>query len=185
MQSHRGVYLLQATQYLKPPEVYARPPQLPQVPLSLDANKTCVTGGWARPQLSPQVRMFYFKENGFADPGLTFLWHRRICRIMPGNWEVRGLFGNEFAMETAIDGLKKLEKVPDFKVLDRRNLQVVLNKDDTKSRDLVKNVIKIAHGYVESDAPLGRYDAIKAEKKAKKMKEYEEKVKAATQQKKH
>lgn len=104
---------------------------------------------------------------------------------MPGNWEVRGLFGNEFAMENAIDGLKKLEKVPDIKVLDRRNLQVVLNKNDTKSRDLVKNVIKIAHGYVESDTPLGRYDAIKAEKKAKKMKEYEEKVKATTQQKKH
>ncbi len=104
---------------------------------------------------------------------------------MPGNWEVRGLFGNEFAMETAIDGLRKLEQVPDFKVLDRRNLQVVLNKNDVKGRNLVKNVIKISHGYVESDAPLGQYDAIKADKKAKKMKEYEEKVKAATQQKKH
>ena len=39
MQSHRGVDLLQATQNLNPPEVYARPPQLPQLPLSLDVNK--------------------------------------------------------------------------------------------------------------------------------------------------
>lgn len=103
---------------------------------------------------------------------------------MPGNWEVRGLFGNEFAMESAIEGLRKLEKIPDFKVLDRRNLQVVLNKNDSRGRELVKNVIKIAHGYVESDAPLGQYDAKKAETKRKKMKEYEEKVKAITEQKK-
>lgn len=103
---------------------------------------------------------------------------------MAGDWEVRGLFGNEFAMETAIDGLKKLEKVPDFKVLDRRNLQVVVNKSDTKSRNLVKNVIKIAHGFVEADAPLGQYDAKRAEIKKKKMKEYEEKV-AAVSKKKH
>ncbi|MDA4136642.1 MAG: hypothetical protein OK449_06575 [Thaumarchaeota archaeon] len=102
---------------------------------------------------------------------------------MPGDWEVRGLFGNEYAMESAIDELKKLEKVPEFKVLDRRNLQVVLNKKDSKSRDLVKNVIKIAHGYVEADAPLGRYDAKKAEVKRKKLKEYDEKVKAASQKK--
>ena len=103
---------------------------------------------------------------------------------MPGNWEVRGLFGNEFAMETAITELNKLEKVPEFKVLDRRNLQVIMNKNDVANRKLVKNIIKIAHGYVESDAPLGEYDAKRAEVKRKKMKEYEEKVKALSQQKK-
>ena len=102
---------------------------------------------------------------------------------MPGNWEVRGLFGNEFAMESALDELKRLEKVPEFKILDRRNLQVILNKDDEAGRKLVKNIIKIAHGYVESDAPLGAYDKKRAEIKAKKMKEYEEKVKALTQKK--
>jgi len=102
---------------------------------------------------------------------------------MPGDWEVRGLFGNEYAMESAIDGLKKLEKVPDFKVLDRRNPQVVLDKKDSKTRDLVKNVIKIAHGYVEADAPFGQYDTKKAEAKRKKLKEYDEKVKAASQKK--
>lgn len=103
---------------------------------------------------------------------------------MPGNWEVRGLFGNEYAMESAIDELKKLEKVPEFKVLDRRNLQVIMNKSDTENRQLVKNIIKIAHGFVESDAPLGEYDAKRAEVKRKKMKEYEEKVKALAEQKK-
>ncbi|MDG6926675.1 MAG: hypothetical protein JRN09_08990 [Nitrososphaerota archaeon] len=102
---------------------------------------------------------------------------------MPGNWEVRGLFGNEFAMESAIEGLKRLERVPEFKVLDRRNLQVVLDKRDEKTRVLVKNVIKIAHGYVEGDAPLGEYDAKKAEAKKKKLEEYEKKVRAATQKK--
>ena len=103
---------------------------------------------------------------------------------MPGDWEVRGLFGNQIAMEDAIDGLNKLKKVPEFKVLDRRNLQVVLAKSDTKSRDLVKNIIKISHGFVEADAPLGRYDKKKAEIKRKKMKEYEEKRKMVLQSKK-
>ena len=98
---------------------------------------------------------------------------------MPGDWEVRGLFGNEYAMENAIEELRKLENVPDFKVLDRRNLQVVVSKNDTQTRDLVKNVITIAHGYVEADAPLGQYDAKRAEVKRKKMQEYEEKKKAA------
>jgi hypothetical protein len=102
---------------------------------------------------------------------------------MPADWEVRGLFGNEYALENAVDALKKLEKVPDFKVLDRRNLQVVLSKGDAKERELVKNVIKIAHGYVEADAPLGQYDAKKAEAKQKKLKEYEEKKKLAAQPK--
>lgn len=103
----------------------------------------------------------------------------RWAPVMPGDWEVRGLFGNEYALEDAVDQLKGLEKVPEFKVLDRRNLQVVLSKGDTKTRMIVKNVITIAHGYVEADAPLGQYDANKAAAKAKKLKEYEEKRKAA------
>jgi len=103
--------------------------------------------------------------------------------MMTGNWEVRGLFGNEFAMESAIDELRRLEKVPEFRVLDRRNLQVVLRKEDESSRSVVKNIIKIAHGYVESDAPLGAYEAKRAEVKRKKAKEYEDKVRAASQKK--
>ncbi|MGA2666058.1 MAG: hypothetical protein ABSF83_14050 [Nitrososphaerales archaeon] len=98
---------------------------------------------------------------------------------MAGEWEVRGLFGNEYALESAVEGLKKLEKVPEFKVLDRRNLQVVVSKDDAKTREVVRNVITIAHGYVEADGPLGSYDAKREEVKRKKAKEYEEKRKAA------
>lgn len=100
-------------------------------------------------------------------------------RRMPGEWEVRGLFGNEYAMENAVDELKKLEKVPSFRVLDRRNLSVVMQERDSTTRELVKNIIKIAHGFVEADAPLGQYDKKKAEIKRKKLKEYEEKRKAA------
>lgn len=119
----------------------------------------------------------------FDAPSKLFYPACRTARNMAGDWEVRGLFGNEYAMESAIDELNKLEKVPKFTVLDRRNLQVVLNKNDEKTRGLVKNIIKIAHGFVEGDAPLGQYDAKKAEVKRKKMKEYEEKVKAASQKK--
>jgi hypothetical protein len=100
---------------------------------------------------------------------------------MSGDWEVRGLFGNELAMENAVDELKKMEKAPEFKVLDRRNLSIIMSKGDSKTRQLVKNIITIAHGFVEADAPLGQYDAKKAEIKRKKLKEYEEKRKKASQ----
>ncbi len=100
---------------------------------------------------------------------------------MSGDWEVRGLFGNEYAMENAVDELKKLEQVPEFKVIDRRNLSVVMSKRDTKTRDLVRNIIVIAHGFVEADAPFGQYEAKQAEIKRKKLKEYEAKRKKASQ----
>jgi len=100
---------------------------------------------------------------------------------MAGDWEVRGLFGNEYAMENAVDELKKLDQVPEFKVLDRRNLRVVVSKHDTKTRELVRSIITISHGFVEADAPLGEYDAKKAEIKRKKLKEYEAKRKKASQ----
>jgi len=94
-----------------------------------------------------------------------------------GNWEVRGLFGNEYALERAVDEIKKMEKPPQFTVLDRRNLQVVLSKNDTETKSLVRNIITIAHGWVESDAPLGTLDRKNAEQKAKKLKEEAEKRK--------
>ena len=98
---------------------------------------------------------------------------------MSGDWEVRGLFGNEYALENAVEELKKMDQVPEFSVLDRRNLSVVMSKGDTRTRGLVKNIITIAHGFVEADAPLGQYEARKAEAKRKKLKEFEEKQKQA------
>jgi len=94
-----------------------------------------------------------------------------------GDWEVRGLFGNEHALERAVDEIKKMDKAPEFAVLDRRNLKVVLSKNDLETKMLVRNIITIAHGFVESDAPLGAFDKKKAEQKAKKLKAEEEKRK--------
>lgn len=100
---------------------------------------------------------------------------------MPGgDWEVRGLFGNEYALERAVDEIKKMERPPEYAVLDRRNLRVVLTKSDTEKSKLVKNIITIAHGWIESEAPLGEFDKKKAEAKAKKIKLDEEKRKKRT-----
>ncbi len=97
---------------------------------------------------------------------------------MPGgDWEVRGLFGNEYALERAVDEIRKMDKPPEFVVLDRRNLRVVFSKNDAETNKLVKNIITIAHGWVESEAPLGAFDKKKAEAKAKKLKAEEEKRK--------
>ena len=93
------------------------------------------------------------------------------------DWEVRGLFGNEYALERAVEEIKKMEEAPKFSVLDRRNLKVVLSKNDTETKQLVRNIITIAHGFVESDAPLGVFDKKKAEQKAKKLKLEDEKRK--------
>jgi|SRR5271170_6901641 len=102
-----------------------------------------------------------------------------------GNWEVRGLFGNEYALERAVDEIKKMDKAPEFTVLDRRNLSVVLFKNDEEKKALVRNIITIAHGFVESDAPLGSFDKKKAEAKAKKAKAEAEKKKRAKTKAQH
>ncbi len=102
-----------------------------------------------------------------------------------GDWEVRGLFGNEYALERAVDEIKKMEKAPEFAVLDRRNLKVVLSKNDPETKTLVRNIITIAHGFVESDAPLGMFDKKTAEKKAKKLKAEADKRKKAKAKAQH
>ena len=102
-----------------------------------------------------------------------------------GDWEVRGLFGNEYALERAVDEIKKMEKAPDYTVLDRRNLRVVLGKNDAETKQIVRNIITIAHGFVESDAPLGVFDKKKAEQKAKKLKAETEKKKRERAKAKH
>ncbi|MDA4116807.1 MAG: hypothetical protein OK455_00490 [Thaumarchaeota archaeon] len=87
-----------------------------------------------------------------------------------GDWEVRGLFGNEYALDHALDEIKKMRKPPGLEKLDRRNLQVVVWKNDAETKKLVRNIITIAHGFIESDAPLGTYEQKKKELKAKKLK---------------
>lgn len=89
-------------------------------------------------------------------------------------WEIRGLFGNEFAMERAIEELRKMNGI-EFVVLDRRNLSVRLKKRDSKLEEVVKRIIEISHGYVESEAPLGEYDKLREEMRRKKIEELKRK----------
>jgi hypothetical protein len=95
---------------------------------------------------------------------------------MAGPWEIRGLFGNEFAMEQAVDELKN-HKGFECAVLDRRNLSITFARRHAETEGLVKQAIEIHHGYVEHEGPLGQYDRIKHEEQAKKRKEDEEKRK--------
>lgn len=93
-------------------------------------------------------------------------------------WEIRGLFGNEYAMETAIEELKRHEGL-ECEVLDRRNLSVRLKQRDKRLEGVIRRAIEIAHGYVESQAPLGEFDRMKQRQKEKKLKELEEKRRQA------
>ena len=97
-------------------------------------------------------------------------------------WEVRGLFGNEYAMENAVEEIRKLKDVQ-YKMLDRRNLQVVLKRDDESTMALVRNIIKIAHGYVEGEGVPGEIDREKEKRRIEKVKGFEEKRKRATKSK--
>ena len=93
-------------------------------------------------------------------------------------WEIRGLFGNEYALERAVDELKKQQGV-EYAVLDRRNLSVRLSKRDEKAEGIVKRTLEICHGFVESEAPLGEYDAKREAEKRKKLESEEKKKRAA------
>jgi hypothetical protein len=93
---------------------------------------------------------------------------------MGKTWEIRGLFGNEFAMEQAIEELKN-HKGFEWAVLDRRNLSVRFARRDAKTEEIVKRAFEIYHGFVESEAPLGDYDAKKEAAKQKKFRKEERK----------
>ena len=97
---------------------------------------------------------------------------------MARDWEIRGLFGNEYALETAVEELKKHEGVQ-CQILDRRNLSVRLKGRDDSLEGIIKRAIEIAHGYVESEAPLGEFERTKQRLKEKKLREFEEKKRRA------
>lgn len=94
-------------------------------------------------------------------------------------WEIRGLFGNEYALEQAVEGLKKMKGF-EFAVLDRRNLSVRFAKRDSETESKVKRMLEISHGFVEAEGPLGEYDSKRQAEKAKKLKELEEKNKGSS-----
>jgi len=91
-------------------------------------------------------------------------------------WEIRGLFGNEYAMEQAIEELKK-HKGFEWTVLDRRNLSVKFAKRDPEVEEVVKRTFEMCHGFAEHEGPLGEYDRERREEKEKKAKKDEAKRK--------
>ena len=91
-------------------------------------------------------------------------------------WEIRGLFGNEFAMEQAIEELKKHEGF-EYVVLDRRNLSVRFPRRNEATESMVKRTFEIYHGYSEHEGPLGEYDAQRKAEHDKKVMKDEEKRK--------
>ena len=91
-----------------------------------------------------------------------------------GVWEIRGLFGNEYALEQAVEELKK-HKGFECEVLDRRNLSVRFARRDHEAEELVKRALEMYHGYAEHEGPLGEYDRLHQEEIEKKRKKEEEK----------
>jgi hypothetical protein len=91
-------------------------------------------------------------------------------------WEIRGLFGNEYALEGAMEMLKS-QKGVEFEKLDRRNLSVRLGRRDRRTEDAVKRTIDIFHGFVEAEGPVGEFDKKKEAERQAKVKAYEEKAK--------
>jgi len=92
-------------------------------------------------------------------------------------WEIRGLFGNEYAMEQAIEELKKHQGYQ-WEVLDRRNLSIRFDKRDAETEEMVKRTLEMYHGFAEHEGPLGEYDRQRREDLAKKLKKEESKRRA-------
>ena len=98
---------------------------------------------------------------------------------MAETWEIRGLFGNEYAMEQAIGELKK-QKGVEWTVIDRRNISVRLAKRDRDSEEIVKRTLEMHHGFTEHEGPLGEFDRQKRKEREKKAKKEEEKRRRPT-----
>jgi hypothetical protein len=93
-------------------------------------------------------------------------------------WEIRGLFGNEYAMEQAIEELKKHQGYQ-WAVLDRRNISITLEKRNAETEELVKRTLEMYHGFAEHEGPLGEYDRLRREQKEKKLQKEEKQKKSA------
>ena len=100
-----------------------------------------------------------------------------------GTWEIRGLFGNEYAMEQAIAELKKHKDLK-WEVLDRRNLSVRFEKRNHDAEELVKRAFEMYHGFAEHEGPLGEYDAERRKEKERKLAKDEEKRKRESRSRK-
>ena len=92
-------------------------------------------------------------------------------------WEIRGLFGNEYAMEQAIEELKKHQGFR-WEVLDRRNLSIRFEKRDSDTEEIVKRTLEMCHGFAEHEGPLGEYDRQRRQEREKKVRNEEKKKRA-------
>jgi len=92
-------------------------------------------------------------------------------------WEIRGLFGNEYAMEQAIEELKK-HKGFNWEIMDRRNLSVRFERRDHEMEEMVRRILEMHHGFAEHEGPLGKYDRQRREEREKKLKQEEQKKRA-------
>jgi len=95
-------------------------------------------------------------------------------------WEIRGLFGNEYAMEQAIGELKKHQGYQ-WAVLDRRNISIRFERRDAETEELVKRTLEMYHGFTEHEGPLGEYDRQRREVREKKLRSEEKKKRAEKQ----
>jgi len=92
-------------------------------------------------------------------------------------WEIRGLFGNEYAMEQAIEELKKHEGYK-WEVLDRRNLSIRFERRNPEAEEIVKRTLEMCHGFTEHEGPFGEYDRRRREALDKKLRNEERKRRA-------
>ena len=92
-------------------------------------------------------------------------------------WEIRGLFGNEYAMEQAIEELKKHGGVK-WEVLDRRNLSIRFEKREPEKEEIVRRTLEMYHGFAEHEGPLGEYERQRREAREKKLRNEERKKRA-------
>ena len=92
-------------------------------------------------------------------------------------WEIRGLFGNEYAMEQAIAELKKHGGLK-WEVLDRRNLSIRFEKREPEKEEIVRRTLEMYHGFAEHEGPLGEYERQRREAMEKKLKKEERKKRA-------
>ena len=95
-------------------------------------------------------------------------------------WEIRGLFGNEYAMEQAIGELKKHQGYQ-WAVLDRRNISIRFERRDAETEELVRRTLEMYHGFTEHEGPLGEYDRQRREVREKKLRSEEKKKRAEKQ----
>ena len=75
-----------------------------------------------------------------------------LPRVGTKGFVIVGLFGNEWAMEQAVERLQRAGFVP--VVEDRRHLRIRVERPAPAAKDQVRKLIRAAQGYVEQVTDL-------------------------------